>query len=430
MGVAGRWACLAGCTVEQPATEPRRAGHPPDDHPHGGHSLAVVPLQLRPEQVRSGLRPAPGARAVRRHRAHRDAGQAHPQRVDEPLAVARLRRLLPGRAGVQRVQGRGRDARAVARGHGRRGARQPRVRPRLAATCSRRSTTGRSSRTWPRTTRSTTRRIRRSARCATSSTPYRDLRRQGPQDRRDRHGQPGHAARHLRGRQLARLPADRRHERCSTQYVRLLRPVVDLVVVVSHLGLDEDEGLPPSQVDDPEPALARQGRRPRSSAATSTSSPTRRSSCPTTTTRRTARRTTATTLLVHSGAFAKYVGRLDLVVHVGIEQRRPREAQPHRVVRVQQPIAGRRDRCPTIRRSRTCCGRTRSSSTRTSTSTACSRTSTRRAPRRSSRNDPIGRRLAARQPGRARDAAAAAASRPSSRSPTRSASAPTSSAAR
>ncbi|HWU89308.1 MAG TPA: metallophosphoesterase, partial [Kofleriaceae bacterium] len=31
-------------------------------------------------------------------------------------------------------------------------------------------------------------------------------------------------------------------------YVRLLRPMVDLVVVVSHLGLDEDEGLSATQV--------------------------------------------------------------------------------------------------------------------------------------------------------------------------------------
>ena len=29
------------------------------------------------------------------------------------------------------------------------------------------------------------------------------------------------------------------------------------------------------------------------------------------------------TLLIHSGAFAKYVGRLDLVVHIGTEQREP-----------------------------------------------------------------------------------------------------------
>ena len=39
------------------------------------------------------------------------------------------------------------------------------------------------------------------------------------------------------------------------QWVRFLRPQVDLVVVVSHLGLDQDEGLTPSQVDDPNVGL-------------------------------------------------------------------------------------------------------------------------------------------------------------------------------
>jgi 5'-nucleotidase len=95
------------------------------------------------------------------------------------------------------------------------------------------------------------------------------------------------------------------------EYVRLLRPVVDVVVLVSHLGLDEDEGLatdddafegvgvesiPLEGVDvilgghlhivlNPPKVLTHEDG--------------------------------SQTVLVHSGAFAKYVGRLDLVVRVG-----------------------------------------------------------------------------------------------------------------
>jgi 5'-nucleotidase len=99
------------------------------------------------------------------------------------------------------------------------------------------------------------------------------------------------------------------------QWVRFLRPQVDLVVVVSHLGLDEDEDLTASQVDDPNQALPLTGVDlilgghlhivtnppkiiPNDSAGHST-------------------------LLVHSGAFAKYVGRIDLVVHVGSDNNDP-----------------------------------------------------------------------------------------------------------
>ena len=101
-------------------------------------------------------------------------------------------------------------------------------------------------------------------------------------------------------------------EEALEQWVRILRPVVDVVVVVSHLGLEEDEDLTASQVDDPNQAFKRetlagvdlilgghlhivtdppklitnddQGHQ---------------------------------TILVHSGAFAKFVGRLDVVVRVG-----------------------------------------------------------------------------------------------------------------
>lgn len=99
------------------------------------------------------------------------------------------------------------------------------------------------------------------------------------------------------------------------QWVRVLRPQVDLVVVVSHLGLDEDEGLTASQVSDPNASLPLQSVDlilgghlhivtnppkiiPNDSQGHST-------------------------VLVHSGAFAKYVGRLDLVVHVGANNADP-----------------------------------------------------------------------------------------------------------
>ena len=101
-------------------------------------------------------------------------------------------------------------------------------------------------------------------------------------------------------------------EEALSNWVRILRPVVDVVVVVSHLGLDEDEDLTASQVDDPNqefqqatlsgvdlilgghlhivtdpPKLI-----PNDAEGHQT-------------------------ILVHSGAFAKFVGRLDLVVRVG-----------------------------------------------------------------------------------------------------------------
>ena len=102
-------------------------------------------------------------------------------------------------------------------------------------------------------------------------------------------------------------------------WVRILRPSVDLIVVVSHLGLDEDENLTPSQVEQDEngafskdvlsgvdlilgghlhivtnpPKLIPNDDKGHN------------------------------TVLVHSGAFAKFVGRLDLVVHVGTNNADP-----------------------------------------------------------------------------------------------------------
>jgi 5'-nucleotidase / UDP-sugar diphosphatase len=105
------------------------------------------------------------------------------------------------------------------------------------------------------------------------------------------------------------------------EYVRLLRPQVDVVVIVSHLGLDEDEGLSASDVTDQNEALPLDGvdvilgghlhivLNPPKSLPSDTMG--------------------HQTVLCHSGAFAKFVGRLDLVVHVGSDNSDP--AQRSRV---------------------------------------------------------------------------------------------------
>jgi 5'-nucleotidase / UDP-sugar diphosphatase len=99
------------------------------------------------------------------------------------------------------------------------------------------------------------------------------------------------------------------------RFVRILRPKVDLIVVLSHLGLDEDENLTASQVSDPNQALPLQGvdlilgghlhivTNPPKIVPNDNQG--------------------HSTVLVHSGAFAKYVGRLDLVVHVGTDNSDP-----------------------------------------------------------------------------------------------------------
>ncbi len=100
------------------------------------------------------------------------------------------------------------------------------------------------------------------------------------------------------------------------QWVRILRPICDVIVVSSHLGLDNDEGLSPSQVDDPNAALPLTGvdvilgghlhivtNPPKVLPNDDGSVYCKTHDC--------------RTVLQHSGAFAKYVGRLDLVVHVG-----------------------------------------------------------------------------------------------------------------
>jgi 5'-nucleotidase / UDP-sugar diphosphatase len=99
------------------------------------------------------------------------------------------------------------------------------------------------------------------------------------------------------------------------RYVRLLRPVVDVLVVVSHLGLEEDEGLSASDVLDENESLPLEGVDlvlgghlhivtdppkiiPNDELGHNT-------------------------LVVHSGAFAKFVGRLDVVVKVGTNNADP-----------------------------------------------------------------------------------------------------------
>ena len=98
-------------------------------------------------------------------------------------------------------------------------------------------------------------------------------------------------------------------------YVRLLRPTVDVLILVSHLGLDEDEGLSSNEVVDENEALPLEGvdlilgghlhivtNPPKIIPSDDQGH---------------------NTVLVHSGAFAKFVGRLDLVVHVGSNNNDP-----------------------------------------------------------------------------------------------------------
>ncbi len=103
-------------------------------------------------------------------------------------------------------------------------------------------------------------------------------------------------------------------------YTRLLRPLVDLVVVISHIGLDGDEGLTAAEAEDlnitvPGVDLILGGHLhivtnpPKLLPNDDGSEYCKTNNCQ--------------TLLVHSGAFAKYVGRLDLVVHVGTNNADP-----------------------------------------------------------------------------------------------------------
>jgi 5'-nucleotidase / UDP-sugar diphosphatase len=109
------------------------------------------------------------------------------------------------------------------------------------------------------------------------------------------------------GNSLGLRPLD--DKQVVEKYVHLLRPVVDVLVVVSHLGLEEDEGLSAADVADENEALPLAGvdlvlgghlhivtDPPKIIPNDDQGN---------------------TTIVVHSGAFAKFVGRLDLVIRVG-----------------------------------------------------------------------------------------------------------------
>lgn len=106
----------------------------------------------------------------------------------------------------------------------------------------------------------------------------------------------------------------RQDDQVLREYVALLRPTVDVLVVVSHLGLDEDEGLTAADVTDQNEALPLEGvdlilgghlhivTNPPKIIPHDDG---------------------GQTVLVHSGAFAKFVGRLDVVVRVGEDNSDP-----------------------------------------------------------------------------------------------------------
>ncbi len=100
-----------------------------------------------------------------------------------------------------------------------------------------------------------------------------------------------------------------------TQAVEIVRPQVDVLMIASHLGLDEDEGVAAGDAEsmDQNAAVALDGvdvifgghlhivlDPPKDLPHISSTSG----------------QVTGHTVLCHSGAFAKYVGRLDLVIHV------------------------------------------------------------------------------------------------------------------
>jgi len=94
-------------------------------------------------------------------------------------------------------------------------------------------------------------------------------------------------------------------------WVRILRPVSDVIIVVSHLGLDEDENLTAAEVDDPNAVL------PLNGVDLILGGHLHIVTNPPKIVPHKPPDQDHSTVLVHSGAFAKYVGRLDLVIHVG-----------------------------------------------------------------------------------------------------------------
>ena len=110
------------------AAQPRRPGHPADVHPHVGHPLAAVPVQVRAEPVRrdDGLIPANGP----------FGGIARMATISSASARAAARSLwldsgdcFQGAPVFNLFKGEA-EMRALPHGAGRRGARQPRVRSR------------------------------------------------------------------------------------------------------------------------------------------------------------------------------------------------------------------------------------------------------------------------------------------------------------
>ena len=115
------------------------------------------------------------------------------------------------------------------------------------------------------------------------------------------------------GNSLGIRPRDDRQ--VVQEYVNLLRPQVDVVVLLSHLGLSEDEGLAAYEVDDPNEDLPLEGvdlilgghlhivlNPPKVLPSDAHGNQ---------------------TVLAHSGAFSKYVGVLDIVVRVGEDNADP-----------------------------------------------------------------------------------------------------------
>ncbi len=107
-------------------------------------------------------------------------------------------------------------------------------------------------------------------------------------------------------------------EAALSNWVRILRPISDVIVVVSHLGLEEDEDLTASQVDDPNQAFERDtlagvdlilGGHLHIVTDPPKLIPNDDDG--------------HNTILVHSGAFAKFVGRLDVVVRMGDQNHDP-----------------------------------------------------------------------------------------------------------
>jgi 5'-nucleotidase/UDP-sugar diphosphatase len=118
------------------------------------------------------------------------------------------------------------------------------------------------------------------------------------------------------GNSLGFRPLD--DEQALSSWVRILRPVSDVIVVVSHLGLDEDENLTASQVNDPNQAFSNEvlsgvdlilGGHLHIVTDPPKLIPNDDKG--------------HNTILVHSGAFAKFVGRLDVVVRVGTNNADP-----------------------------------------------------------------------------------------------------------